>query len=61
MENQTQNIWSRYGFNDNPFDTRALSKTGNLPINLAYVKRDNYNEVGGILDFFLKFRWEEEL
>jgi len=54
MENQTQNTWLRYGFIDNPFDTKALSQTSNLPINKAYVKRKNYNEIGGILDFFFQ-------
>ena len=53
MESQYQNVWARFGFSDNPFDTKALSKSGNLPIEQAYIKRADYNEIGGILDSFL--------
>jgi len=36
-----QNIWTRYGFRDNPFDTAALSATAGdlLPIAKAIVGR----------------------
>ncbi len=54
MHQSTQNIWLRYGFVDNPFDTRALSHTSNFPIGKAYVKRKNYNEIGGLFDYFLR-------
>ena len=43
----TQNLWERYGFLDNPFDTRALSITpkGNLSVKAAFVGRTNkWNE-----------------
>lgn len=53
MEQPTQNIWARYGFNDNPFDTKALSITNNLPIDKAYIERENYKSIGGIMDYFL--------
>jgi len=53
MENQNQNIWARFGFSDNPFDTKALSKLGKLPIEQTYIKRADYNEIGGVLDSFL--------
>ncbi len=37
----TQNLWERFGFRDNPFDTRALSLSSNalLPITKAFVGR----------------------
>lgn len=54
MEQPTQNIWARYGFNDNPFDTKALSITNNLPIEKAYIERENYKSIGGIMDYFLE-------
>lgn len=31
----TQNLWERYGFRDNPFDTRALSLTPQAPLSVA--------------------------
>lgn len=37
-----QNIWSRYGFRGNPFDTAALSTSAGalLPVSKAIVGRD---------------------
>lgn len=37
-----QNIWSRYGFRSNPFDTAALSVSAGalLPVSKAIVGRD---------------------
>ncbi|HCC72072.1 MAG TPA: hypothetical protein DEQ09_13115 [Bacteroidales bacterium] len=52
MENHYQNIWTRFGFSDNPYDTKALSRSGILPIEQAYIKRNDYGEIGGILDSF---------
>lgn len=53
MNQYSQNIWARYGFHDNPYDTKALSFTSNLPIEKAYVKRKNEEDPGKLMDFFL--------
>ena len=37
----TQNLWERYGFTDNPYDTKALSlsKSASLSVQAAYIPR----------------------
>ncbi|MCK4346114.1 MAG: hypothetical protein KAX05_12585 [Bacteroidales bacterium] len=43
----TQNLWERFGFKDNPFDTRALSLSpeASLSVSTAYIgQADRYSE-----------------
>ena len=37
----TQNLWERYGFTDNPYDTKALSLSKAAPLSVqdAYIPR----------------------
>ncbi|MGM0528910.1 MAG: hypothetical protein ACQERS_10915, partial [Bacteroidota bacterium] len=53
MTELTQNIWARYGFNHNPFDTKALSQTGIIPIQEAYIERAGTTRPGKLLNYFL--------
>lgn len=51
----TQNLWERFGFRDNPYDTRALSfsERALLPIAKAFIGRDRAsNESRVITNFF---------
>lgn len=51
----TQNLWERYGFRDNPFDTRALSMSPGslLSVAEAFVGRGmNSTESKLITNFF---------
>ncbi|MCF7849676.1 MAG: hypothetical protein K9M45_12565 [Kiritimatiellales bacterium] len=52
----TQNLWERYGFTDNPFDTKALSlnKAAPLSVQDAYVERDTSSTSSRLLMNFLR-------
>lgn len=52
----TQNLWERYGFKGNPFDTRALSTAAQsiLPITKAFVGRDMSSRESMLLTNVLK-------
>jgi hypothetical protein len=52
----TQNLWERYGFTDNPFDTKALSlnKAAPLSVQDAYVERGNSSSASRVLMNFLR-------
>jgi len=52
----TQNLWERFGFRDNPFDTRALSLSTNalLPITKAFVGRDEESEESRVMTNFFR-------
>lgn len=52
----TQNLWERYGFTDNPFDTKALSlnKAAPLSVQDAYVERDLSSSASRLLMNFLR-------
>jgi len=52
----TQNLWERFGFRDNPYDTRALSLSSDslLPIEEAYVDRDDTSEESRIMTNFFR-------
>ena len=53
MKELTQNIWARYGFRDNPYDTKALSITNNLPITKAYIEREDSPDARRIMNYYL--------
>jgi MoxR-like ATPase len=58
MKELTQNLWERYGFSDNPFDTRALSlnhKSG-LSVSDAYVGRKSMSIETDLLNKFLRMK-----
>jgi hypothetical protein len=52
----TQNLWERYGFTDNPFDTKALSlnKAAPLSVQEAYVERGAPSPASRWLTNFLR-------
>lgn len=52
----TQNLWERYGFTDNPFDTRALSMspTSSLPVSRAFVGRGRDSKETMLMRNFLR-------
>lgn len=52
----TQNLWERFGFRDNPFDTRALSLSSNalLPITKAFVGRGMDSEESRVMTNFFR-------
>lgn len=52
----TQNLWERYGFTDNPYDTKALSisKAATLSVLDAYVERDAPSTASTLLTNFLR-------
>jgi len=56
MHELTQNLWERYGFSANPFDTRALSLSQGawLSVNNAYVSRKNGSEAASVLTNFFR-------
>jgi len=51
-----QNLWERYGFTDNPFDTRALSlaPTSSLPVSKAFVGRGEDSKETRLMRNFLR-------
>lgn len=51
-----QNLWERYGFTDNPYDTKALSlsKAAPLSVQEAYVPRAESATTAGLLTNFLR-------
>jgi hypothetical protein len=53
---QTQNLWERYGFRDNPFDTRALSVSPEaaLPVSAAYIHRQSSDIEHRLMTNFLR-------
>src|SRR5260221_7083676 len=52
----SQNLWERYGFTDNPYDTKALSisKAATLSVQQAYVERDAPSIASQVLTNFLR-------
>lgn len=52
----TQNLWERYGFTGNPYDTRALSLSSAAPLSVqdAYVERETPATASAVLTNFLK-------
>ena len=52
----TQNLWERFGFRDNPYDTRALSLSSDslLPIQKAYIGRDDASEESQVITNFFR-------
>ncbi len=52
----TQNLWERYGFRDNPFDTRALSLSPGslLPVADAFVGRAMSSIESNLMTNFLR-------
>ena len=52
----TQNLWERYGFTGNPYDTKALSlsKAAPLSVQAAYVERDAPATAAHLLTNFLR-------
>jgi Cdc6-like AAA superfamily ATPase len=56
MHELTQNLWERYGFSANPFDTRALSLSQGawLSVNNAYVSRKNGEVAASVLTNFFR-------
>ena len=52
----TQNLWERYGFRDNPFDTRALSMTpdSKLSVSQAYIGRGDRSQETTVMTNFLR-------
>src|SRR5512140_871040 len=52
----TQNLWERYGFTDNPYDTKALSlsKAAPLSVQEAYVERAEPSKPSVLLTNFLR-------
>ncbi len=51
MQELTQNLWERYGFSSNPFDTKALSLSDGalLSVSDAYVSRGKGSEAASVL------------
>ncbi len=56
MQELTQNLWERYGFSANPFDTRALSLSDGalLSVSDAYVSRGEGSEAASVLTNFFR-------
>ncbi len=52
----TQNLWERYGFTGNPFDTRALSLSKQAPLSIkdAYVERKEDAKADALMTNFLR-------
>lgn len=52
----TQNLWERYGFTDNPYDTKALSlsKSASLSVQAAYIPRAEGATTADLLTNFLR-------
>ena len=52
----TQNLWERYGFTDNPYDTKALSLSKGAPLSVqgAYVERGSSSSASRLLTNFLR-------
>jgi len=52
----TQNLWERYGFTDNPYDTKALSLSEGAPLSVqeAYVPRAMSATTADLLTNFLR-------
>ena len=52
----TQNLWERYGFTDNPYDTKALSlsKAASLSVHEAYIPRAESATTSDLLTHFLR-------
>lgn len=52
----TQNLWERYGFTDNPYDTKALSlsKAAPLSVQEAYIARADSSATADLLTNFLR-------
>ena len=52
----TQNLWERYGFTDNPYDTKALSlsKAAPLSVEEAYIPRAESATTADLLTNFLR-------
>lgn len=52
----TQNLWERYGFTDNPYDTKALSlsKAAPLSVQEAYIPRADSANTADLLTNFLR-------
>jgi DNA-binding transcriptional ArsR family regulator len=52
----TQNLWERFGFRDNPYDTRALSLAPetSLSVAAAFVGRDRHSAEWQLLTNFLR-------
>ena len=52
----TQNLWERFGFRDNPFDTRALSLSPNnsLSVAEAFVGRGMESAESRVMTNFLR-------
>jgi len=52
----TQNLWERFGFRDNPYDTRALSfsERALLPITKAFIGRDMESSESHIITNFFR-------
>ena len=56
MHELTQNLWERYGFSANPFDTKALSLSDGalLSVSDAYVSRGKGSEAASVLTNFFR-------
>ena len=54
----TQNLWERYGFSDNPFDTRALSMSpeNKLSVSKAFIVGESRQSSVTIMNNFLRGR-----
>ncbi len=52
----TQNLWERYGFTGNPFDTRALSLSSEAPLSIknAYLERPADVDADNLMTNFLR-------
>ena len=50
----TQNLWERYGFSDNPFDTGALSLSNAAKLMDTYVARSGSSNAASVLTNFLR-------
>ncbi len=52
----TQNLWERYGFTDNPYDTKALSlsKAAHLSVQAAYIPRAQATTTADLMTNFLR-------
>ena len=52
----TQNLWERYGFTDNPYDTKALSLSKAAPLSVwdAYIPREESATTADLLTNFLR-------
>ncbi|MDD5200173.1 MAG: hypothetical protein PHC88_10275 [Terrimicrobiaceae bacterium] len=52
----TQNLWERYGFTDNPYDTKplSLSKAAALSVQAAYIPRGRTSSTADLLTNFLR-------